>query len=145
EHAPDDGTAMLHSNANEIDLQAPYLFNYTGEPSLTQKWARAIYTKETWNRYIATGSSSAVPSGGGEFTPPVKTKVYQLDPRGMLPTMDNDAGTMSTMFVAAAVGLCPGTAGSSQFQVGSPFFDSTTITYDDGSAFTVTADGVSED
>ncbi|MGN0111481.1 MAG: glycoside hydrolase domain-containing protein [Cellulosimicrobium funkei] len=145
EHAPDDGKAMLHSNANEIDLQAPYLFNYTGEPSLTQKWARAIYTKETWNRYIATGSSSAVPSGGGEFTPPVKTKVYQLDPRGMLPTMDNDAGTMSTMFVAAAVGLFPVTAGSSQFQVGSPFFDATTITYDDGSAFTVTADGVSED
>ncbi|WP_426310082.1 glycoside hydrolase domain-containing protein [Cellulosimicrobium sp. E-16] len=145
EHAPDDGKAMLHSNANEIDLQAPYLFNYTGEPSLTQKWTRAIYTKETWNRYIATGSSSAVPSGGGEFTPPVKTKVYQLDPRGMLPTMDNDAGTMSTMFVAAAVGLFPVTAGSSEFQIGSPFFDSTTITYDDGGAFTVTADGVSED
>ena len=145
EHAPDDGKAMLHSNANEIDLQAPYLFNYTGEPSLTQKWTRAIYTKETWNRYIATGSSSAVPSGGGEFTPPVKTKVYRLDPRGMLPTMDNDAGTMSTMFVAAAVGLFPVTAGSSQFQIGSPFFDATTITYDDGNAFTVTADGVSED
>ncbi|WP_454043355.1 glycoside hydrolase domain-containing protein [Cellulosimicrobium sp. Marseille-Q8652] len=145
EHAPDDGTAMLHSNANEIDLQAPYLFNYTGEPSLTQKWTRAIYTKETWNRYIATGSSSAVPSGGGEFTPPVRTKVYQLDPRGMLPTMDNDAGTMSTMFVAAAVGLFPVTAGSSEFQIGSPFFDSTTITYDDGATFAVTAEGVSED
>ena len=145
EHAPDDGKAMLHSNANEIDLQAPYLFNYTGEPSLTQKWARAIYTKETWNRYIATGSSSAVPSGGGEFTPPVRTKVYRLDPRGMLPTMDNDAGTMSTMFVAAAVGLFPVTAGSSEFQIGSPFFDTTTITYDDGATFAVTADGVSED
>ncbi len=144
EHAPDDGKAMLHSNANEIDLQAPYLFNYTGEPSLTQKWTRAIYTKETWNRYIATGSSSAVPSGGGEFTPPVKTKVYQLDPRGMLPTMD-DAGTMSTMFVAAAVGLFPVTAGSSEFQIGSPFFDRATITYDDGATFAVTADGVSED
>ncbi|MER6439589.1 glycoside hydrolase domain-containing protein, partial [Streptomyces sp. NPDC001185] len=30
--------------ANEIDLQAPYLFNYVGEPSLTQKWVRSIYT-----------------------------------------------------------------------------------------------------
>ncbi len=139
----DDGSTMLHSNANEIDLQAPYLFNYVGEPSLTQKWVRAIYTGETWNRYIATGSTNEAPSSGGEFRPPVKTKVYELAPDGFLPTMDNDAGTMSTMFVAAAVGLFPVTAGSSQFQIGSPFFDSTTIRYENGAEFTVEADGVS--
>ncbi|MET9103891.1 glycoside hydrolase domain-containing protein [Streptomyces antibioticus] len=139
----DDGSTMLHSNANEIDLQAPYLFNYTGEPSLTQKWVRAIYTGTTWNRYIATGSTNEAPSSGGEFRPPIKTKVYKLAPDGFLPTMDNDAGTMSTMFVAAALGLFPVTAGSSQFQIGSPFFDSTTITYANGARFTVKADGVS--
>ncbi|MER5402504.1 glycoside hydrolase domain-containing protein [Streptomyces sp. NPDC002599] len=139
----DDGSAMLHSNANEIDLQAPYLFNYVGEPSLTQKWVRAIYTGTTWNRYIATGSSNEVPSSGGEFRPPVKTQVYKLSPRGFLPTMDNDAGTMSTMFVGAALGLFPVTAGSSQFQIGSPFFDSTTIRYANGARFTVKAEGVS--
>lgn len=139
----DDGSTMLHSNANEIDLQAPYLFNYVGEPSLTQKWVRAIYTGTTWNRYIATGSTNEAPSSGGQFTPPVKTQVYKLSPNGFLPTMDNDAGTMSTMFVAAALGLFPVTAGSSQFQIGSPFFDSTTITYANGSRFTVKADGVS--
>ncbi|MDT0614890.1 GH92 family glycosyl hydrolase [Streptomyces sp. DSM 40712] len=139
----DDGSTMLHSNANEIDLQAPYLFNYVGEPSLTQKWVRAIYTGETWNRYIATGSTGEAPSSGGEFRPPVRTKVYELAPDGFLPTMDNDAGTMSTMFVAAALGLFPVTAGSSQFQIGSPFFDSTTIRYANGARFTVRADGVS--
>ncbi len=139
----DDGSTMLHSNANEIDLQAPYLFNYVGEPNLTQKWVRAIYTGETWNRYIATGSTGEAPSSGGEFRPPVKTKVYELAPDGFLPTMDNDAGTMSTMFVAAALGLFPVTAGSSQFQIGSPFFDSTTIRYANGASFTVRADGVS--
>ncbi|GAA2300945.1 glycoside hydrolase family 92 protein [Streptomyces kunmingensis] len=139
----DDGSTMLHSNANEIDLQAPYLFNYVGEPSLTQKWVRSIYTGETWNRYIATGSTGEVPSSGGEFRPPVKTKVYKLAPDGFLPTMDNDAGTMSTMFVAAALGLFPVTAGSSQFQIGSPFFESTTITYANGTTFSVNADGVS--
>ncbi|MFJ2651835.1 glycoside hydrolase domain-containing protein [Streptomyces sp. NPDC087420] len=139
----DDGSTMLHSNANEIDLQAPYLFNYVGEPSLTQKWVRAIYTGTTWNRYIATGSTNEAPSSGGQFTPPVRTQVYKLAPNGFLPTMDNDAGTMSTMFVGAALGLFPVTAGSSQFQIGSPFFDSTTITYAHGSRFTVKADGVS--
>ncbi|MFF3560096.1 glycoside hydrolase domain-containing protein [Streptomyces sp. NPDC002574] len=139
----DDGSTMLHSNANEIDLQAPYLFNYVGEPSLTQKWVRSIYTGTTWNRYIATGSTNEAPSSGGQFTPPVRTQVYKLSPNGFLPTMDNDAGTMSTMFVGAALGLFPVTAGSSQFQIGSPFFDSTTITYANGSKFTVNADGVS--
>ncbi|MBD5787772.1 glycoside hydrolase family 92 protein [Cellulosimicrobium terreum] len=143
--AVDDGSRMLHSNANEIDLQAPYLFNYVGEPALTQKWTRAIYTKETWNRYIGTGSTSFFPSGGGEFTPPIRTKVYQLDPRGMLATMDNDAGTMSTMFVGAAIGLFPVTAGSDEYQIGSPIFDTATIRHDDGTAFRVTAQGVSED
>ncbi|MFE4698361.1 glycoside hydrolase domain-containing protein [Streptomyces sp. NPDC056738] len=141
----DDGSAMLHSNANEIDLQAPYLFNYVGEPSLTQKWVRAIYTGTTWNRYIATGTSNEAPSSGGEFRPPVRTQVYKLSPKGFLPTMDNDAGTMSTMFVGAALGLFPVTAGSSQFQIGSPFFDSTTIHYANGARFTVKADGVSPD
>ncbi|MGW0877058.1 glycoside hydrolase domain-containing protein [Streptomyces sp. NPDC002740] len=141
--AADDGSTMLHSNANEIDLQAPYLFNYVGEPSLTQKWVRAIYTGTTWNRYLATGSTNEAPSSGGQFTPPIKTQVYKLSPNGFLPTMDNDAGTMSTMFVGAALGLFPVTAGSSQFQIGSPFFDSTTITYAGGARFTVKADGVS--
>lgn len=145
EDGPDDGSGMLHSNANEIDLQAPYLFNYVGQAHLTQKWTRAIYTKETWNRYIGTGSTSAAPSSGGEFRPPIKTKVYKLDPQGMLPTMDNDAGTMSTMYVSAALGLFPVTAGSDEFQIGSPFFDSAVISYDNGRTFTVTADDVAED
>lgn len=145
EDDPDNGHAMLHSNANEIDLQAPYLFNYVGEPSLTQKWVRSIYTGETWNRYIATGSTNEAPSGSGEFTPPIKTQVYKLDPKGFLPTMDNDAGTMSTMFVAAALGLFPVTAGSSQYQIGSPFFDSSSIHYTDGRTFTVKAQNVSPD
>lgn len=145
EQAPDDAKRMLHSNANEIDLQSPYLFNYVGAPSKTQHWVRSIYTKETWNRYIGTGSTSHAPSGGGEFTPPVKQKVYQLEPQGFLPTMDNDTGTMSSMFVAAGLGLFPVQAGSDEYQIGSPFFERTSITYPSGSTFTVSADGVSAD
>lgn len=145
EHAPDDGTRMLHSNANEVDLQTPYLFNYVGAPAKTQYWVRNIYTKESWNRYIGTGSTSEAPSSGGEFRPPVKTKVYQLDPQGFLPTMDNDTGTMSSMFVAAALGLFPVQAGSDEYQIGTPFFEQTSITYPSGRTFTVSADGVTPD
>ena len=145
EQAPDDGKRMLHANANEIDLHAPYLFNYVGAPSKTQYWARNIYTKETWNRYIATGSTGEVPSGGGEFTPPVKTKVFKNSPQGFLPTMDNDAGTMSSTYVAAALGLFPVLAGSNEYQIGTPFFENVRISYPTGRTLDITADGVSPD
>lgn len=145
EHAPDDGRRMLHANANEIDLQAPYLFNYVGAPSRTQEWVRDIYTKQTWNRYIATGSTHEYPSGGGEFTPPVKTQVYKNSPQGFLPTMDNDTGTMSSMFVSAALGLFPVLAGSDEYQIGTPFFENVRIAYESGRTFDISADGVSPD
>ncbi|WP_407317517.1 glycoside hydrolase family 92 protein [Isoptericola halotolerans] len=145
EHAPDDGSRMLHSNANEIDLQAPYLFNYVGAPASTQHWVRSIYTQETWNRYLATGSTHEAPSGGGELTPPVKTKVFQNEPQGFLPTMDNDTGTMSSTFVAAALGLFPVLAGSDEYQIGTPFFENVRIAYPSGRTFDISADGVSPD
>lgn len=145
EYAPDDGSRMLHANANEIDLQAPYLFNYVGAPAKTQYWVRSIYTKETWNRYIATGSTHEAPTSGGEFTPPVKTKVFKNEPQGFLPTMDNDTGTMSSTFVAAALGLFPVLAGSDEYQIGTPFFENVRISYPSGRTFDITADGVSPD
>ncbi|WGL51714.1 glycoside hydrolase family 92 protein [Nocardioides sp. BP30] len=147
EEAPDDGTKMLKSNANEVDLQTPYLFNYVGEPAKTQKWVRDLYTKETWQNYIATGQTdnNTPPSSNGQLTPPIKQKVFQNTPDGFLPTMDDDTGAMSSTFVAAAVGLYPVTAGTTQYQVGSPFFPRVDITHPDGTSFTVTADGVSSD
>jgi predicted alpha-1,2-mannosidase len=140
-----DGSLMLHSNANEIDLQAPYLFNYVGKPSSTQYWVRNTYTKETWNRYIATGSTGELPSSGGELRPPIKTKVFELAPDGFLPTMDNDTGMMSATYVAAAMGLFPVTAGSDSYQIGSPFFEKVTIDQPGDRSFTIEADGVSPD
>ncbi|WP_426244965.1 GH92 family glycosyl hydrolase [Nocardioides sp. LHG3406-4] len=147
EQAPDDGTRMLKSNANEVDLQTPYLFNYVGEPSKTQKWVRDLYTKETWQNYIATGGTDGnnPPSSNGHLTPPIKTKVFKNEPLGFLPTMDDDTGAMSATFVGAALGLYPVTAGSSQYQVGSPFFPRVDITHADGTSFSIAADGVSPD
>ncbi|MFT4084041.1 MAG: glycoside hydrolase family 92 protein [Nocardioides sp.] len=147
EEDPDDGTKMLKSNANEVDLQTPYLFNYVGEPSKTQKWVRDLYTKQTWQNYIATTQTDGndPTSANGKLTPPIKEKVFKLSPDGFLPTMDDDTGAMSSTFVAAAVGLYPVTAGSSQYQVGSPFFDRVDISHADGTTFSVSADGVSSD
>jgi predicted alpha-1,2-mannosidase len=140
-----NGEGMLHSNANEVELQTPYLFNYVGEPSETQKWVRKLYTQPTWNRYIATNGtdSGGEPSGNGEFTPPIDTKVYKLAPEGFLSTMDNDLGTMSATFVSAALGMDPVTLGTAQYQIGSPFFNKVAITYPNGRTFTINANGVS--
>ena len=109
EHAPDDGSRMLHANANEIDLQAPYLFNYVGAPAKTQHWVRSIYTEGDVeplhrNRIHARGAVRR----RREFTPPVKTKVFKNSPQGFLPTMDNDTGTMSSTFVRSRARPVPG-------------------------------------
>lgn len=145
EQAPDDCTRMLHLNANEIDLQAPYLFNYVGAPSRTQYWARSILTTPTCNRYVAAKDSGGELNGKGEYTTPTKRLVYQNAPRGFLQTMDNDAATMSSVFVSGALGLFPVTSGSDSFQIGSPLFEKVTLHYPGGTDFVIEADGVSAD
>ena len=146
EQSPDDCRRMLHSNANEIDLIGPYLFNYAGLPSHTQNWVRQIFGGNSCNRYIASGD--ALPyalAQNGEYVFPAKRPVFQLKPEGFLVTMDNDAGTMSSMFVAAALGLFPGTPGSDAYLIGTPFFDKVTLPTAGGGRFAITASGVSPD
>ncbi|MGB8451794.1 MAG: GH92 family glycosyl hydrolase [Anaerocolumna sp.] len=132
---PDNGSRMLHTNSNEIDLQTPYLFNFVGEPYNTQYLIRQIYTGQTWNRY----------SGTGEYNPPIYDYVYKLDPQGFLETMDDDAGTMASMYVAAAMGLFPMAPGDTTYQIGTPFFDKVTIDVGNGKQFVIEADDVSSD
>lgn len=130
---PDNGSRMLHTNSNEIDLQTPYLFNFSGEPYNTQYWVRQIFTGKTWNRY----------SGTGEYNPPIYDYVYKLAPQGFLETMDDDAGTMAAMYVAAAMGLFPMAPGDTTYQIGTPFFDKVTIDVGNGKQFIIEADHVS--
>ncbi|SNS67985.1 alpha-1,2-mannosidase, putative [Micrococcales bacterium KH10] len=143
ERAPDDCTRMLRNSTNEVDLHLPYLFNYVGQASKTQKWVREIYTAESCNRYVATTENISGSHNNGEFLEPRKMRVYQLSPTGLLPTMDDDHGTMSAMFVTAALGLFPVTQGTDQFQIGTPFFDQIEVTRTSGEVLTIRADGVS--
>jgi predicted alpha-1,2-mannosidase len=142
EQAPDDCRRMLHMNTNEIDLHSPYLFNYVGAPSRTQYWTYSILTQPTCNRYLATGSTGEAPSGNGEWNTPSKLLTYKNSPKGFLPTMDNDAATMSSVFVSGALGLFPVTAGSDSFQITSPLFEKATIHYPGGKDFVINAQGI---
>ena len=143
EQAPNDCSRMLHSNANEVDLIGAYLFNFAGQPSRTQHWVRQIFGGRSCNRYIAAGDGLPYALAmNGEFIIPRKMQVYKLGPAGLLPSMDNDAGTMSSMFVAAALGLFPAVPGSGTYVIGSPFFDDVSISTRDGGSFHISARGV---
>ncbi len=131
----DDGHKMLHSNVNEIDPQLPYIFNFAGKPSETQYWVRKIFSKKCWNRY----------RGDGEFNPPIYDYVYKLEPEGFLESMDDDCGTMSSMYVSAAMGIFPMTPGDTNLQIGSPFFEKMTLDVGNGKTFTIEANNVSPD
>ena len=131
----DDGKKMLHSNVNEVDVHLPYVFNFVGKPSETQYWARKIYSNKSWNRY----------RGDGEFNPPIYDYVYKLEPEGFLTSMDDDCGTMSSMYVTAAMGLFPLTPGDTNLQIASPFFEKITLDIGNGKTFTIEANNVSED
>ena len=88
------------NHGNQPNMQAAYLFNYSGKPWLTQKWARAIMEK-----------------------------YYGANPyKGWLD--DEDQGQMGAWFVMSAMGLFEmrgGAAVKPAYEIGSPIFDKITI------------------
>lgn len=133
EYAPENGSRMLHTSTNEIDLTSPYLFNQVGRPWRTQYWTRQIYAGYSFSSgYTGDGSSA-------------KQKLYSLKPDGYLLGMDDDTGTMAAMYVAAAMGLIAMTPGDPTFQLTSPFFEEVRLDVGGGKEFVIKAGGVSAD
>jgi predicted alpha-1,2-mannosidase len=108
------------NHGNQPNMQAAWLFNYSGKPWLTQKW-----TREIMDRY------------------------YGITPyHGWLG--DEDEGQMGAWFVMAAMGLFQTNGGASVnpfYEIGSPIFEKVTIqldpTYYKGKTFTIIAKGTS--
>ncbi|HTF31915.1 MAG TPA: glycoside hydrolase domain-containing protein, partial [Flavitalea sp.] len=104
------------NHGNQPNMQAAWLFNYSGKPWLTQKWTREIMTK-----------------------------YYGSTPyHGWLG--DEDEGQMGAWFVMAAIGLFETDGGASVkpfYEIGSPIFEKVTITLDPkyypGKSFTIEA------
>lgn len=118
-----DGMGVLPVNhGNQPNMQAAYLFNYSGKPWLTQKWANEIMKK-----YY--GSTAR---------------------RGWLG--DEDEGQMGAWFVMSAIGLFEMDGGASVrpfYEIGTPKFEKITIRLDPqyykGGKFTIEAKNVSEE
>jgi hypothetical protein len=92
------------NHSNQPNMQAPYLFNYSGKPWLTQKWVREII-----DHYYGTGPVDGYPG-------------------------DEDQGQMGAWFVMSAMGLFQMDGGASIrpiYELGSPIFEKITIQLDD--------------
>ncbi|GAA4309061.1 hypothetical protein GCM10023149_03220 [Mucilaginibacter gynuensis] len=109
------------NHGNQPNMQAAYLFNYSGKPWLTQKWAREIM-----NKYY--GDSPYYGWLG-----------------------DEDEGQMGAWYVMSAMGLFETNGGASIkpfYEIGSPLFAKTVIMLDpayySGKTFTIEAPNVSD-
>lgn len=109
------------NHGNQPNMQAAWLFNYSGKPWLTQKW-----TREIMNKYYG-----ATPLHGW--------------------LGDEDEGQMGAWYVMAAMGLFQTNGGASVkpfYEIGSPIFERATIQLDPkyykGKSFTIIAKNTSD-
>lgn len=116
------GMGVLPINhGNQPNMQAAYLFNYSGKPWLTQYWSREIMDE-----------------------------YYGVTPKdGWLG--DEDQGQMGAWFVMSALGLFQMDGGASEkpiYEIGSPLFEKITIHLDNryypGKKFVIKAKGASK-
>lgn len=129
----------LYTAGNQIDLHAPFLFNFAGAAWLTQKWTHKIL-KEPMMQLYGTHDF---------FKQPVFDRIYKATPDGYLEEMDDDYGCMASWYVLASSGLYQVCPGNPVYQISSPLFDRVTITLDQhfypGKTFTITAKNRSDE
>ncbi|MGE4286427.1 MAG: glycoside hydrolase domain-containing protein [Phycisphaerae bacterium] len=123
----------FHMAVNESPLAYPYLFSYLGKPWLTQKWSR----------HFTTDKVRSVYHNHGTFREPIVREIFTSNPEGWLPTMDDDAGAMSSQFVLSALGLYPACVGEPYYIIGSPVFKDVRLNLG-GGTFRIKADGNSD-
>ena len=110
----------LYTAGNQIDLQAPYLFNMAGAPWLTQKWVRRILTEPVVQKYGTHGF----------FPEPIFDRVYKTTPDGYLEEMDDDYGCMAAWYNMSAMGLYQVCPGNPVYQITAPIFNKVTLNLD---------------
>jgi predicted alpha-1,2-mannosidase len=129
----------LYTAGNQIDLQAPFLFNYAGASWLTQKWTHKILTEPMVQLY---GTHD-------KFKVPVNERIYKATPDGYLEEMDDDYGCMSAWYAMSAMGLYQVCPGDPVYQISSPIFEEVKIKLDEkfykGKEFAIIASKLSKE
>jgi putative alpha-1,2-mannosidase len=125
----------LYNHGNQPDIHVPFLFNYSTKPWLTQKWVNKILTKDMYQYY---GTHK-------KWTEPYYGRIYKAEPKGYIPEMDDDEGTMSGWYVMSALGMYPVTVGKPEFQLSAPIFDRVVLHLAEGKTFEIITKNLSED
>jgi len=73
----------------------------------------------------------------------ILTTMYSNAPDGI--SGNEDCGQMSAWYVLSSLGFYPVTPGSSQYVIGTPLFDKATINLENGNAFTIEAQNLSDE
>lgn len=121
----------LFTIANEPDINYPYLFDYLGQPWLTQQYVHSILLEPMKNIY-----------GSHDFYPtPVIEKAFRATPDGLLPEMDDDGGTMSAWFVLSSLGIYPVTIGEPYYFLSTPIFQHIVLHLSNGKQFKIDVQG----
>ena len=120
EDARPNFVSQFVNHSNQPNMQAAYLFNYSGRPWLTQKWVREIL-----DHYYGTGPVDGYPG-------------------------DEDQGQMGAWYVMSALGLFQMDGGANAapfYEIGSPLFEKATIHLDskyfNGKQFVIKAENAS--
>lgn len=121
----------LFTIANEPDINYPYLFDYYGQPWLTQRYVRRILLTAMHNIY---GSHYF-------YKTPVDQLAFTANPEAFLPEMDDDGGTMSAWYVLSAVGIYPVTIGQPYYFLSTPIFQHAALHMSGDKTFTIDVTG----
>jgi putative alpha-1,2-mannosidase len=103
----------LYNHANETDIQAPFMYNFTSQPWKSQAMARK-YAADTVVQYYFNDNSRGID--------PFVDVIYQNKPDTYIRTMDDDAGAMSGWYVFTAMGLMPACVGWPIYYLNVPLF-----------------------
>lgn len=117
----------LSNQTNEPGLHIPYLYNRLGEYGKAQQIVRKILTEKMLHLY----------GGNAEYIQPVFDKTFKVAPKGFLPEMDEDDGTMSAYYIFGAIGLYPLIVGEPWYEITSPLYDETILKLDQNKKLTI--------
>jgi putative alpha-1,2-mannosidase len=102
-----------YNHANETDIQAPLMYNFTSRPWRSQELVRK-YAADTVIQYYFNDNSRGID--------PFVGRIYENRSDTYVRTMDDDAGAMSAWYVFAATGIMPACVGSPFYYLSVPLF-----------------------
>ncbi|OOQ57334.1 glycoside hydrolase domain-containing protein [Mucilaginibacter pedocola] len=102
-----------YNHANEPDIQAPLMYNFTQQPYKSQNLVQK-YAADTVVQYYFNDNSRGID--------PFVDVIYRNAPDTYIRTMDDDAGAMSAWYVFAATGVFPACSGWPVYYLSVPLF-----------------------